>query len=86
MNILLLIAVAVVYILVYAIMVIPQKKRENAQKKFVSEMKLNDEVVTSSGIVGRVNKINDDTVVLSGPENHKIKVLKSTIQGRLKSK
>lgn len=86
MNILLLIAVAVIYILVYAIMVIPQKRKENAQKKFVAEMKLNDEVVTSSGIVGRVNKINDDTVVLSGPENHKVKVLKSTVQGKLKSK
>ena len=47
----------------------------------VSELKRGDEVITSGGIVGRIERIlEDDKVELSIAENVNIKVVKSTIQ------
>jgi len=48
----------------------------------VSALKRGDEIVTSGGIVGKIEKVyDDDKLDLVISENVSIKVIKSTIQG-----
>jgi len=42
----------------------PQAKKQKAQGKFVEEMAKGDMVATSSGIVGRINKIEGSIVTI----------------------
>lgn len=42
----------------------PQAKRQREQADFVNKVDKGDEVVTASGIIGRINKIEDNTVTL----------------------
>src|SRR4051812_14359858 len=51
----------VAFILVFWLFIIrPQSKKTKAQKKFISEVKKGDKVVTTGGIHGVVNRLNDD--------------------------
>ena len=66
----------------FFIVILPQRRREKRDREeLFGKLKKNDEVLTSSGIIGIVAAIKDDEVVLKVDEssNTRLRVLKSTI-------
>ncbi len=57
----------------------PQSKRAKEHKSLVSALAKGDEVVTSGGILGTVNKVTDAYIVLSLNENTEITVQKTSV-------
>ena len=53
-----------VFIIFYAILYIPQRRRNKKHKQFISDLKIGDNVVTDSGIYGRITTIKDNKVTL----------------------
>jgi preprotein translocase subunit YajC len=62
----------------YFFMIRPQMKKSKDQKKFVTELKKGDKVVTTAGIHGRILEINDTTFLIE-IDNGKIRFDKSAI-------
>lgn len=73
---LLMIGIALVFF--YFILWRPEQKRRKASEAMRSSLKKGDKV-TAMGIVGRVDKINEHTVVLKMVEGAKIEMLKGAI-------
>jgi preprotein translocase subunit YajC len=71
----------VVFAIFYFVALRPQRKRDVAHRKFLSELKKGDEVVTQSGLYGRIAGLTDNVVTLEVAQNIKIRVSKSTIAG-----
>ena len=66
--------------LMYFMLFLPEKKRKSAFSKMISELKVNDEVTTRGGIIGRIVKMDEDTITLeTGSDRVKIKFAKSAI-------
>ena len=42
----------------------PQAKRQREQTDFMKNLAKGDQVVTASGIIGKINKIEDNTITL----------------------
>ncbi len=61
----------------------PQMKKQKEQEAFQTNMKSGAEVVTTSGIIGKVSSVADDHVVLIIGDKTKIKLLKSAISKEL---
>jgi preprotein translocase subunit YajC len=57
----------------------PQAKKQKAQVKFLQDIQKGDEVATASGLIGRVNKIEDQIVTLQIDPKTFIRVTKSSI-------
>ena len=76
MSFLPLILVIVVY---YFFFIRPQVKKSKEQKNFRAELKKGDEVLTIGGILGKVTKINEDSVVIETEGQTKVKVVKSAL-------
>lgn len=47
------------FVVVYFFMIAPQMKRAKQEKKFASELKKGDKVITKSGMHGKVIELND---------------------------
>ncbi|MFB9052583.1 preprotein translocase subunit YajC [Formosa undariae] len=47
------------FVVVYFFMIAPQMKRQKKEKKFASELKRGDRVITKSGMHGKVVDLND---------------------------
>ena len=62
----------------YFFMIRPQVKKQKDQKKYVTELKKGDKVVTTAGIHGRILDLNDTTFLVE-VENGKIRFDKSSI-------
>ena len=68
-----------IIIVIYFFFLRPQMKKQKAQTVFVDELTKGDEVVTSSGLVGRINKIEGEFVTLQVDQKTFIKFLKTAV-------
>lgn len=64
---------------VYFFMIRPQSKRNKEQQKFITDLERGTEVVTNSGMIGRINKIEGNVVTLQVDQKTFVRVLRSAI-------
>ncbi|MFN0037599.1 MAG: preprotein translocase subunit YajC [Saprospiraceae bacterium] len=74
-----------IIVVFYFFLIRPQIKRQKDQQKFVESLKEGMEVVTNSGIIGRITKIDGPVIRLMVDEKTFIRVVKSSIQGEYKA-
>ena len=67
-----------VFIIFYVILYIPQRRRQKKHKEYVESLKIGDNVITDSGILGRVVNIKEEKVTLVVKKGE-IEILKSNI-------
>jgi len=73
-----------IFVIFYFFLIRPQQKRAKDHKAMVAALKRGDEVVTSGGIVGKVERIlGEDKLDLLISENVTVQVVQSTIQNVL---
>ncbi|SHE54097.1 preprotein translocase subunit YajC [Clostridium fallax] len=64
----------------YLFLILPEKKRRKKYEGMLDSLKVNDEVLTRGGIIGKIITIKDDYVVVeSGPERARLKLSKQGI-------
>jgi preprotein translocase subunit YajC len=70
----------IIIIAIFFIFVIrPQQKRAQAHKGFTETMKRGDSVLTSGGILGTIEGLTDQVVILQIADGVKIRILRSQI-------
>jgi preprotein translocase subunit YajC len=74
-----------ILIVFYFFLIRPQIKRQKDQQKFVDSLKEGMEVVTNSGIIGKVTKIDGNVVRLMVDEKTFIRVVKQSITAENKA-
>ena len=73
-----------IFVIFYFFLIRPQQKKVKEHKLMVAALKRGDEVVTSGGIVGKIERVlGDDKVDILISENVTIQVVQSTIQSLL---
>ncbi len=70
---------AAIFAVFYFFIIRPQSKRQKELQGKVSGMKKGDKVVTNGGIIGIVNNIEDDSVLIEIDNNVKVRFLKNSI-------
>ncbi|AIY79864.1 preprotein translocase subunit YajC [Clostridium botulinum] len=70
----------VVFVIFYFLLILPEKKRKKKYGNMISELKVNDEIMTRGGIIGKIVNIDDENVVIeTSAAKTKIKLAKSGI-------
>ena len=70
-----------IFVLFYFFLIRPQQKKVKEHKIMVESLKRGDKVITSGGIVGKVERIlGDDKVDILISENVTVQVIQSTVQ------
>lgn len=64
---------------VYFLMIRPQQKKMKEHQNLLGGLKHGDQVVTSSGILGKIAGLSDKIATVEIADNVKVKVLKSQI-------
>lgn len=68
-----------IFVIFYFLIIRPQSKRQKDQQKFVAELKRGDDVITASGILGRIEGISDQFVTLEIADGVRVKMVRSQI-------
>lgn len=69
------------FAILYFILIRPQQKQQKKHQALLAGLKKGDEVILSSGIMGKVFAVEDRVVVVEVGDKTKFKVLKQAVQG-----
>ena len=76
-----------IFVIFYFFLIRPQQKKVKDHKAMVTALKRGDNVITSGGIIGTIERVyDDDKIDLSISENVVVKVVKSTVQQLVSTK
>jgi preprotein translocase subunit YajC len=74
-----------IFVIFYFFLIRPQQKRVKDHKAMVASLKRGDEIITSGGIIGTIERImEDDRIEVVIGENTKVQIIRSTITSLLK--
>ena len=74
-----------IFIIFYFFLIRPQQKRVKDHKTMVESLKRGDEIITSGGIIGIVERVmEDDRIEVLIGESTKVQIIRSTITSLLK--
>ena len=73
-----------IFVIFYFFLIRPQQKKVKDHKLMVAALKRGDQVITSGGIVGKIERVlGDDKVDILISENVTVQVVQSTVQSLL---
>ena len=74
-----------IFVIFYFFLIRPQQKRVKEHKTMVASLKRGDEIITSGGIIGTIDRVmEDDRIEVIIGENVKVQIIRSTITSLLK--
>ena len=74
-----------IFVIFYFFLIRPQQKKVKDHKAMVETLKRGDEIITSGGIIGTVERVmEDDRIEVLIAENTKVQIIRSTITSLLK--
>lgn len=73
------------FVIFWFLLIRPQQKRAKAHKQMLSELKRGDNVVTSSGIMGKILEIDDEVVTLESGTS-KLRISRAAIGGLIQNR
>ena len=76
-----------IFVIFYFFLIRPQQKKVKEHKNMVENLKRGDQIITSGGIVGTIDRVMDnDRAEVAIGENTKVEIVRSTgVQGLLKT-
>ncbi len=72
-----------IFAVLYFFMIRPQAKKQKEQNRFLGGVQKGDEVVTNSGLIGRINKIEENIVTLEIANKTFVRVLKGALSNEM---
>ncbi len=66
----------------YFLVIMPQKRQKQQLQDMIASLKMNDEVVTNGGIIGKVKEIRETSFIIVSADKSFLEVGKSAIVGK----
>jgi len=73
----------VIGVLMYAVLILPQQRRNREHKALLASLEEGDEVLTSAGVYGFIAAVDADVVWLEVAEGIELKVSKSSVASKV---
>lgn len=78
--------IILLFLVMYLFLIRPQMKKQKQEKKFASEIKVGDKVITKSGLHGKILNLNDDGTCILECGAGKMKFERSALSMEMSTK
>ena len=73
--------IVAIFAVMYFLMIRPQAKKQKEQQALLGALKVGDQVITQSGLFGKISEMNEQTINLTIAQGVQVKILRSQIMG-----
>lgn len=73
---------AFIFGIFYFLVILPQKRQKQQLQEMIGQLRMNDEVVTNGGIIGRIKEIKETSFIIQSAEKSFLEVGKSAVVGK----
>lgn len=71
-----------IFAIFYFLIILPQKRQKQQLSEMIAGLKINDEVVTNGGVIGKVKEIRETSFIILSAEKTLIEIGKSAVVGK----
>ena len=71
-----------IFALFYFVMIRPQRKRQKNQQQMMQSLQKGDEVITAGGIFGRIDSLNEESVVIKTESGALLRIARGSVAVR----
>ena len=68
--------------IIYFILIRPQQKQQKDAQAMIAELKINDEVVTNGGVIGRIKELRETSFIIQSAEKSFIEIARTAVVGK----
>lgn len=73
---------AFIFGIFYFLVILPQKKQKQKLAEMIAQLKINDEVVTSGGVIGKVKEVRETSFIVLSADKSLIEIGKAAVVGK----
>lgn len=73
---------AFIFAIFYFLVIVPQKRQKQQLQEMISALKINDEVVTNGGVIGKIKEIKETSYIIQSAEKSFLEIGKSAVIGK----
>ena len=66
----------------YFLVILPQKRQKQQLQDMIGQLKINDDVVTNGGIIGKIKEVRETSFIIMSAEKSLLEVGKSAVVGK----
>jgi preprotein translocase subunit YajC len=66
----------------YFLVILPQKRQKQQLQDMISQLKINDEIVTNGGVIGKIKEVKDTSFIIQSAEKSFLEIGKSAVVGK----
>jgi preprotein translocase, YajC subunit len=66
----------------YFLVILPQKKQKQQLQEMIGSLKMNDEIVTNGGVIGKIKEVRETSFVILSAEKSLLEIGKSAVVGK----
>jgi len=78
-TILLFLPIALIF---YFILIRPQQKQQKETQAMIAELKINDEIVTNGGVIGRIKELRETSFIIQSADKSFIEIARTAVVGK----
>ena len=73
---------AFIFGIFYFLVILPQKRQKKQLQDMIAQLKINDEVVTNGGVIGKIKEIKETSYIIQSAEKSFLEIGKSAVVGK----
>jgi len=66
----------------YFLVILPQKRQKQQLSEMISQLKINDEIVTNGGVIGKIKEVKETSFIIQSAEKSFLEIGKSAVVGK----
>jgi preprotein translocase subunit YajC len=66
----------------YFLVIMPQKRQKQQLQEMITQLRINDEIVTTGGVIGKIKEVRDTSFIILSADKSFLEVGKSAVVGR----
>ena len=74
--------IAPIFLIFYFMVIRPQQKQQRETQEMVTELKINDEIVTNGGVIGKIKEIRETSFIIQSADKSFIEIARSAVVGK----
>ncbi len=71
-----------IFAIFYFLIILPQKRQRQQLSEMIAGLKINDEVVTNGGVIGKIKEVRETSFVILSAEKTLIEIGKTAVVGK----
>jgi preprotein translocase subunit YajC len=71
-----------IFAIFYFLVILPQKRKTQETKDMIAELKINDEVITNGGLIGKIKEVRDTSFIIHSADKSFLEVARTAVIGR----